>query len=396
VKTRRGVEICRVGKYRLTSGEHTFTKAQLESAVRRASAGQAPRIGIGHTDPRWAELAAGDGEPALGRVENLRLSDDGSTLIGDFARMPDWFADALPTAFPSRSIEGPCDGDELQISAVKVLGLTMPGVHTLADLEQFVSDEGPALVAAGADNHGHDVTVVLASQRSKEKPMDKKRIRKALGLPADATDDQVKDAAHRFLAEDGQAKVSEREDLLAAAVDAGKFSEGRVAFWREQYDRDPAGARKAIGSLVAVGREKLAASARVARTAPQDALYSQTRQALGLEPRTSTPRAPVAAAAASTPTAPHLARTPDGEVVWGGAPTRLSDRGTRQIFHRSDWVDVEEAERMGVTPTESVLSIHAAQSVGSAATRSTLQKGLNPLGRLMEGSGTVRSAGRTR
>jgi hypothetical protein len=201
MKSRKRVEIARTGTFKLSTGEHTFTKEQLAAAVRNA-AKRLPRIGIGHTDPRWKAAAEQDGDPALGVVDNLTLEEDGDLLVGDFEQMPDWFADALPHRFPARSLEGSCDGDDLVITHVKALGTTMPGINTLEDLRSFVSDEGPQLVAAGADNEGHQITVFLAASGA-QAPDDqstqevvrvdpKKEMRKALGLPEDATDEQVK------------------------------------------------------------------------------------------------------------------------------------------------------------------------------------------------------------
>lgn len=200
MKTRKRVEIARTGTFPLSSGTHTFTKAQLAAAIRNA-AKRKPRIGIGHTDPRW-KAASQDGDPALGLVDNLTLEEDGNLLVGDFVDIPDWFDKALPSKYPGRSLEGPCDGDDLTIETVKLLGTTMPGIHTLDDLRDFVSDEGPALVAAGADNDGHQITVFLTASSDEPNPSTqevvhvdpKKEMRKALGLPEDATDEQVKAA----------------------------------------------------------------------------------------------------------------------------------------------------------------------------------------------------------
>lgn len=158
-----GVQIARTGTFKLSTGEHTFTRQQLANAARHAQEGAAPRLGIGHTDPRWRSAADADGEPAIGRVENLRLDEDGDVLLGDYVDVPDWLAKAMPSAYPGRSLEGPCKGDDLRIDVVSLLGTTRPGIHTLEDLREFVSDEGPALVAAGADNQGNEFTVVLAS-----------------------------------------------------------------------------------------------------------------------------------------------------------------------------------------------------------------------------------------
>ncbi len=201
MKTRKRVEIARTGTFPLSSGTHTFTRAQLAAAVRNA-AKRKPRIGIGHTDPRWKAASDQDGDPALGLVDNLTLEEDGDLLVGDLVDIPDWFDAALPSKYPGRSLEGPCEGDDLTIEKVKLLGTTMPGIHSLDDLRAFVSDEGPALVAAGADNDGHQITVFLTASSDEPTPSTqevvhvdpKKEMRKALGLPEDATDEQVKEA----------------------------------------------------------------------------------------------------------------------------------------------------------------------------------------------------------
>lgn len=134
------VEIVSTGTYDLSSGTVTFTEDDLAQAVAAYEdpGVQAPRLKIGHTDPRF------DGEPAFGKVENLRLSPDRQTVIGDYVGVPKWLADILPTAYPSRSIEGfqgatTATGKKygLVITAVALLGTTLPGVATLEDLRQL-------------------------------------------------------------------------------------------------------------------------------------------------------------------------------------------------------------------------------------------------------------------
>ncbi|HET6502118.1 MAG TPA: phage protease [Amycolatopsis sp.] len=139
-RTRTGVEIARTGTYNLSTGPHEFTRAQLQAALENAKF-QAPVIGIGHTDPRF-QIAAQDGDPAFGKVVNLRLADDGDLLVGDLTDIPAWLDDGMEIAYPRRSLEGRCDGDDLRLSSVKLLGTTLPGIKGLADL--------PAVLAASA------------------------------------------------------------------------------------------------------------------------------------------------------------------------------------------------------------------------------------------------------
>lgn len=121
---------------------------------------QIPRLKIGHTDPRFNTgegdhdpfYVPGDGEPALGSIENLRRVNDGSVLIGDFVRVPLWFAEVMPAAYPNRSIEGAwLDGRwevvtpggktySFVLTAVALLGIFRPAVEDLEDLEVFLTE----------------------------------------------------------------------------------------------------------------------------------------------------------------------------------------------------------------------------------------------------------------
>jgi hypothetical protein len=143
-RTRTGVEIARVGTYALSTGPHTFTREQLAAAVTHAQS-QAPVIGIGHTDPRF-NIPGQDGDPAFGKVVNLRLAEDGDLLVGDLDGLPDWLDDSMEIAYPRRSIEGRAEGNDLRLSSVKLLGTTLPGISGLADL--------PAVLAASAAQGG--------------------------------------------------------------------------------------------------------------------------------------------------------------------------------------------------------------------------------------------------
>jgi hypothetical protein len=395
-KTRRGVEIGRVGTFPLSTGEHTFTKEHLASAVHNALTGTAPVIGIGHVDPRWKDVdASADGEPALGRVENLKLAEDGELLVGDFVDMPDWFADALPTLFPRRSLEGTYKNGNLTITAVKMLGTKMPGIHTLEDLKQLVSDEGPALIAAGADNDGRDITVVLASQPevSTVGKVNQKLLRQALGLPEDATGEQViaKARAAGFVIPTSDERKQEATKVIAAAAAEGKFSEARVPFWRERYERDPEGTRATLGQLVALDpalRGRISAAAKHQAAAPpsrSDELHQATRVALGLEQPVPRPdrvrllgRPAPKPVAASAPAKPALTTTKHGSIRYGGVPTKLSDRGTRQVFYGGGWLDIPEFEAMGKTPKDSALYIHTILQVGQSEALKALRDGLPP------------------
>ncbi len=137
LRTIRGVELVRVGTWDISTGAWTVTADDLRAAVAAHAAGvlPRPRLKIGHTDPRF------DGGPALGRVDNLRVTDSGSTLVGDFVDVPAAVASLLPHSYPSRSVEALIDYTApdgtvwpLVIQAVALLGGTAPGIETLADI----------------------------------------------------------------------------------------------------------------------------------------------------------------------------------------------------------------------------------------------------------------------
>jgi hypothetical protein len=388
MKTRRGVQICRTGTFPLSTGMHTFTRAQFAAAIRNAEGRTAPRIGIGHTDKRWAALdASQDGDAALGRIENLRVEEDGNLLIGDLVDMPDWFADALPSSFPGRSLEGYCDDDDdLRITGVKVLGTKLPAVDTLEDLKALVSDEGPALVAAGTDNDGREIAVVFSPQTEES----------SVNRPPNI-----------------EQRQREGAKAVKAAVAEGKFSRERAPVYLEQYVRDPEGTRALLARMVAIDPQLLAATARSQEPSSERDLRHRTRVALGLEPAES----PVAAAApdagltraggsssgplepspskplgptskgivaerATAPAGspkPQLTRTEHGTVLYGGVVTRYSaERDGHEVFHDGDWLPIAEFERRGLTPADSNLAIVTTQQAGSAAARKRLNEGLNP------------------
>jgi hypothetical protein len=151
-----GIELVAVGEWPLSSGVANFTSADLQeacAATRCPSVGQ-PIIKLGHQDPRF------DGEPAIGWVSGMRLNETQTKLLGDFTGMPGWLAEILPSAYPARSIEGcwsfTCQTGHVHpfvITGVALLGVTPPGVGTIANLNDVAGLYGvtltPDLDAAG-------------------------------------------------------------------------------------------------------------------------------------------------------------------------------------------------------------------------------------------------------
>lgn len=179
------VEIASAGmEWPTANGPLTVRMDHLADAARAANDDpliQPPRIKIGHTDPRFNSdearekdhdpFADFDGEPAVGVVRNLRVANDGAVLLGDYTEVPRWLAEALPSAFPNRSMEGsysvkPGPAGEPQgtwevrteggnryslvITAVALLGVERPAVRDLADLQRFLV-AGEGLVVTGTE-----------------------------------------------------------------------------------------------------------------------------------------------------------------------------------------------------------------------------------------------------
>ncbi|QII05904.1 hypothetical protein BH93_11440 [Rhodococcoides fascians A25f] len=158
-KTIASVELVKVGKWSVSTGTFNATPHLLRAAQKAHASGAVPRpiIKLGHVDPRF------DGEPALGQVENIRLADSDQTLVGDLVGVPAWLSDIAASAFPRRSIEAVHDvvmpdGTKypLVLTAVSLLGVTRPGISTLAD----IGDLFGVAVAASA---GTPVTLTRAS-----------------------------------------------------------------------------------------------------------------------------------------------------------------------------------------------------------------------------------------
>lgn len=146
------VEVLEVGTWAASTGVFTVTQDDLAAAVAAFDdpGYSRPPVKLGHIDPRF------DGEPALGRLINPRLSADGMTLVVDIAGVPGWLADIMADAFPGRSIEAQYNlstqtgsKHKFALTALSLLGVQAPAVSTLADIAaRFGMD--PEAVAASA------------------------------------------------------------------------------------------------------------------------------------------------------------------------------------------------------------------------------------------------------
>jgi hypothetical protein len=96
------------GVYYVT-GEHLadMVAAQADPLIR------APRVKLGHTDALFGALAGSttrprstDGRARLRHAgQPAHVEHDGVMLVADLAEVPAWLADAMPSAYPTRSAE---------------------------------------------------------------------------------------------------------------------------------------------------------------------------------------------------------------------------------------------------------------------------------------------------
>ena len=95
-----GVELVHVGSvWHASTGDVEITHEVIRLLLQAARDPAIPRpvIKLGHVDPRF------DGQPALGRLVNVRLADTGDAVVADLAGVPAWLAHVLPMGWPSRS-----------------------------------------------------------------------------------------------------------------------------------------------------------------------------------------------------------------------------------------------------------------------------------------------------
>lgn len=161
VRTVRNVELLKVGTWDGLTGAFTVTAEHLAAAVEAHEAGvlRKPPLKIGHDDPRF------DGGPALGYVDNLRLTDGGTTLVGDLVNVPGAVAKLLPYAYTDRSIEAIFDYRDghghtwpFMLTALALLGASAPAVRNLKSLQGVAE-----LYDVAAAHGGRPVTIAAAA-----------------------------------------------------------------------------------------------------------------------------------------------------------------------------------------------------------------------------------------
>lgn len=169
---RDGVELIRTGSWPIMTGSWQPKREDLASAIEalKCPAVRRPVLKVGHLDGRFTAAKVGDGEPAIGWVDNLRLADGGHTLVGDYVGMPSWIGQIMASAWPDRSIEGDYNyrctlahTHPFALKAVALLGVTPPGVGTLRSLQDVATLYGVNVAAADMGSGEHVQVTIRAA-----------------------------------------------------------------------------------------------------------------------------------------------------------------------------------------------------------------------------------------
>jgi hypothetical protein len=151
------IELIEVGEnWACSTGVFTFTTADLQSAIASQVDPfvRTPVVKLGHTDPRF------DGQPSLGRVMNLHVSENKQTLLGDYVGVPRWLAECMASAFPRRSIEGwfgmtsrANNEWPFVLEGVALLGDAYPAINCLEDVQALYGGTPPIFVPLEDNDH---------------------------------------------------------------------------------------------------------------------------------------------------------------------------------------------------------------------------------------------------
>lgn len=167
------VHLCSVGTWECSTGIFRCTPEILAAVVdaQEDPGVRTPIIKLGHTDPRF------DGEPSVGRIANLRTSDDGMDLFGDLVGVPAWLAEIMGSAFPDRSVEiwedytGATGHEHVAaLTALALLGVSVPAIESLDDIRALYEGDDVLIAAAAANTNTDSRHVMLRKVNTMPQP----------------------------------------------------------------------------------------------------------------------------------------------------------------------------------------------------------------------------------
>lgn len=201
------VHLCSAGRWEVAVGPEvdpatghpiwTVTPEQLASIVAAAEdpAIRTPIVKLGHQD-QLTEIEM----PAVGRIENLRTSDDGLDLYGDLVGVPRWLAEIVASAYPSRSVEVSFDyaasgtdrTHEAVLTALSLLGEHTPAIESLEDIKALYEGEYEQLLVEASRAGAVERSLIKKESPKVTKPKLSTRIvnfwRALLGTPETTPD----------------------------------------------------------------------------------------------------------------------------------------------------------------------------------------------------------------
>jgi hypothetical protein len=240
--TFKDVQLVKAGTWGGMTGRSTITPEDLADAVAAYHDPEIDRgaLKIGHD----GDLNLATGQPALGWIENLKLSPDKQTLIGDLTDIPSKLAAIIPRAFRRRSVEMTLGAKtpsgktyRAALTGLALLGAKAPAVKGLDDILSLYAAEGEPLAgdsvvafavegatdtapvphAPGADGNA-DLGSTTPDERTAAVAL-LEALKKKLGLPETATDAEIEAAVEAAeLAAPAAEKTPEQIAAEAAAA----------------------------------------------------------------------------------------------------------------------------------------------------------------------------------
>lgn len=279
-----GVELVKTGTWQASTGTVTITETDLASMVAesRDPAVDGVPVKLGHVDPRF------DGEPALGWVRNLRLSGDGSTLIGDLMEVPASLADIIGSAYPRRSVEidwglPTSDGGKrgAVLTGLALLGVTPPAVKGLGDVYRTAASATLTYTTSDTGSirpdHSHTSNAIDQTQEGPMPDVETPEVEDVTEEATDETTETVEEIADDVVevaasapatvtlsqgqyddlvrgANAGQVALAaldtqRRDQIITTALAEGRLRPSDQDAWRVALDRDEAGTVALLATL---------------------------------------------------------------------------------------------------------------------------------------------------